>query len=140
MKLDLTSLKKAVKSLSSALTVAYSSEQMDKMSVDARDAIKAGVIQKFEFTYELCWKFIKRRLEDDLGSAYIDGLSRRELFRIGAEHRLIDNVEVWMEYHDQRNETAHTYDEDTANEVFATAKKFLVDAAKLLSNLEAHNA
>ena len=36
-----------------------------------------------------------------------------------------------MEYHDARNETVHTYDENTAKDVFETAQKFLVDAEKI---------
>ena len=138
--LDLSSLKKAIKSLKSAWKVALSAEQMGKMSPEARETVKAGVIQNFEFTYELCWKFMKRWLGNNLGSANVDGLNRRELFRLAAEHRLITDVDAWMEYHDQRNETAHTYDEETAAEVFETAKRFLADAEKFLTNLEAHNA
>ena len=44
-----------------------------------------------------------------------------------------------MEYHDARNETAHTYDEATAEDVFETAQKFLADARELLQALEARN-
>lgn len=139
MMLDLASLNKAIKALKAALGVASSEAQMSKMSQDAKDTIRAGVIQSFEFTYELCWKFMKRWLENNLGSAYVDGVNRRELFRLGAEHHLISQVDKWMEYHDQRNETAHTYDQKTAEEVFATAKDFLQDAEELLVNLVKRN-
>jgi len=44
-----------------------------------------------------------------------------------------------MEYHDARNETFHTYDEDTAEDVFETAREFLADAGKLLQALEVRN-
>ena len=44
-----------------------------------------------------------------------------------------------MEYHDARNEISHTYDEDTAEDVFGTAREFLADAEKLLKALEARN-
>lgn len=135
--LDLSSLIKAIKSLRSSLRVALATV---KRSKEEQDTIKAGVIQNFEFTYELCWKFLKRWLGNNLGSAYVDGVSRRELFRLGVEHRLINNVDAWMEYHDRRNETAHTYDENTAEEVFETARKFIKDAEEFLANLEARNA
>lgn len=137
--LDLASLKKAVNSLKTALNVACSDEQMHKMSKDAQNTIKAGVIQNFEFTYELCWKFMKRWLGNNLGSAYVDGVNRRELFRLGVEHHLISDIDNWMEYHDKRNETAHTYDEATAEEVFESAIKFLKDAEELLLNIEKRN-
>ena len=72
-------------------------------------------------------------------TVYVDGVTRRQLFRLSAEHRLVGDVDRWMEYHDARNETAHTYDESTAEDVFETAKKFLADAQKLLQALEARN-
>lgn len=138
--LDLSSLKKAVNSLGIALKVACSNDQVAKLGNEVKDTIRAGVIQNFEFTYELCWKFMKRWLGDSLGSAYIDGVSRRELFRLAAEQHLIGRVEPWIEYHDMRNETAHTYDKTTAEEVFESAKKFIKDAEAFLSSLEKRNA
>jgi nucleotidyltransferase substrate binding protein (TIGR01987 family) len=113
---------------------------MASLSNAAKETIRAGVIQNFEFTYELCWKFLKRWLGNNLGSTYIDGVSRRELFRLAAEHHLIDEVEAWMEYHEKRNETAHTYEKTTAEEVFQTAKKFINDAQQLLAHLKKQNA
>ena len=75
----------------------------------------------------------------NLGGVYMEGVSRRQLFRLSAEHRLVNDVDRWMEYHDARNETAHTYDENTAEDVFETAQKFLIDAQKLLQAIEANN-
>jgi nucleotidyltransferase substrate binding protein (TIGR01987 family) len=139
MKLDLSSLCKAVESLGRTLAVANDKDFIAGLSDDQKDAIRAGVIQNFEFTYELCWKFMKRWLEANLGSANVEGVSRRQLFRLSAENRLIDDVDEWMEYHDARNETSHTYDEGTAEDVFGTARDFLADAAQLLKALEARN-
>jgi len=139
MKLDLSSLRKAVESLEKTIRVADDDAFMSRLEEDQKQAVKAGVIQNFEFTYELCWKFMRRWLEVNLGSVYVAGVSRRQLFRLSAEHRLVGDVDRWMEYHDARNETAHTYDESTAEDVFDTAKKFLADAQKLLQALEARN-
>ncbi|MBI5700226.1 nucleotidyltransferase substrate binding protein [Candidatus Saganbacteria bacterium] len=139
MALDLSSLEKAVNSLKISLSIACSDEQMGKMSNDVKDTIRAGVIQNFELTYELCWKFMKRWLGNNLGSANIDGVNRRELFRLAAEYHLLSDVDKWMEYHDMRNETAHTYDKTTAKEVFESAVKFLKDAEEFLSNIIKQN-
>ncbi len=139
MKLDLSSLRKAVESLEKTIRVVDDNTFMSRLNEDQKEAVRAGVIQTFEFTYELCWKFMRRWLEVNLGSVYVAGVSRRQLFRLGAEHRLLSDVDKWMEYHDARNETVHTYDENTAKDVFETAQKFLVDAQKLLQALEAHN-
>jgi len=139
MKLDLSSLVKAVESLKRTLEVASDKSFMSGLSNKQKDTIRAGVIQNFEFTYELCWKFLRRWLDVNLGSAYVEGVTRRQLFRLGAENKLIDDVNQWMEYHDARNETSHTYDENTAEDVFATACEFIAEAEKLLKALEARN-
>ncbi len=76
MKLDLSSLRKAVKSLEETLNVANDNKFMSQLSVFQANAVRAGVIQHFEFTYEICWKFMKRWLEINLGSVYVDGVPR----------------------------------------------------------------
>jgi len=138
MALDLSSLKKAIASLEKALNVA-TPKFLEDMSEDQQEVIKAGVIQNFEFTYELCWKFMKRWLEVNIGTAYVEGVTRRELFRLSAENKLIDDVDQWMEYHDARNETSHTYDQDTADDIFQVAQTFFSDALELLQVLEEKN-
>lgn len=138
MALDLGSLRKAVDSLGRALKVA-SSQIKGKVDTESKEVIRAGVIQNFEFTYELCWKYIKRWLEINGVGAEIDGVSRKELFRIAAESRLISDVERWFEYHSARNETAHTYDPVKAGEIYSIAETFAADAKKLLRELEKRN-
>src|SRR3989339_681433 len=119
MPLDLSSLKKAVDSLDRAIKVAVGSRNPVQDEV-----IRAGVIQNFEFTYELCWKFMKRWLELNGGGASIDGSTRKELFRLAAESRLITGVENWFRYHTARNETAHTYDPTKAAEIYSLVGPF----------------
>ena len=134
MPLDLSRFEKAVDSLGRAIKVAGGNNNFDQVEV-----IRAGVIQNFEFTYELCWKFMKRWLEVNAGTAAADGSTRKELFRLAAESRLITGVENWFRYHAARNETAHTYDPAKAAEIFALAAPFAIDARGLLKALEARN-
>lgn len=116
MALDLSSLRKAVGSLERAINVANAIIE-GAVDTDQEKVIRAGVIQNFEFTYELCWKFIKRWLEENAGGSAVDGLTMKELFRLVAEKQLIKDVEAWFEYHKQRNKTAHTYNENTAENI-----------------------
>lgn len=139
MSLELEPLKKAIASLKGVLERANDDDLMSSLDDVTRYGLKSGVIQNFEFTYELCWKFIKRWLEENLGSTYVDGVSRRELFRIAAENRLIDDVDLWMDYHHARNQTSHTYDEAKAQKVFETANKFIQDAERLYAIIETRN-
>lgn len=139
MPIELDSLRKSVVALRGVLTKSDDAEFMRGLDEIAQNAIKSGVIQHFEFTYELCWKFVKRWLETNVSPVVADGVTRRELFRQGAEHRLIDDVERWMRHHDARNQTAHTYDYRIAESVYAAAHGFTRDAKKLLEALEARN-
>ena len=136
MNLDLTSLYKSINSLDRAINV-YEKESIsnDKNS-DLMQTLSAGVIQNFEFTYELCWKFMKRWLDENIGSTVADGVTRRELFRLSAENKLINDVDKWMEFHRSRNLTSHTYDEKTADEVLAYAIKFVIYAKDFLKNFD----
>jgi nucleotidyltransferase substrate binding protein (TIGR01987 family) len=138
MNLDLSPFENALAALRDALEFSRD-PLMDRLSPSQRNTVQAGVIQAFEFSYELAWKFMKRWLEQNLGSAYVDGVSRRQLFRLAAESRLIDEVGNWFEYHEARNRTSHTYDPKRAAEVFAVIPAFFDDAQLLLQNLKARN-
>ena len=139
MALELGSLQKAVSALAGVLAKSDDREFMSRQDEVTRNAIRSGVILHFEFTYELCWKFIKRWLETNVSATAIDGVTRRELFRWAAENRLIDDVEQWMRYHEARSLTSHTYQSEIAERVYATAHDFAPDAARLLAALEKRN-
>jgi len=137
--LDLSSLQKAVSALTAVLAKSEDAGFMGRLDDVARDAIKAGAIQHFKCTDELCWKFIKRWLETNISVTAAEGVTRRELFRLGAENRLIDDVEQWMRYHEARNLTSHIYQPEIAERVYRAAHDFARDAARLLTALEARN-
>jgi nucleotidyltransferase substrate binding protein (TIGR01987 family) len=132
MPLDLTSFEKALVSLARAIA---RSEQ-----APADEELRDAVIQRFEFTYELAWKSLKRRLEEEVAEpASVDRLSFHDLLREAAERGLVADVEAWMEYRRQRNITAHTYDTDKARSVHRTALSFYPDARALLRELGRRN-
>ena len=129
MNLNISSLEKAIASLEKAILRAK------KNPVD--EEVRDSVIQRFEYTYELCWKMLRRRLELDSPSpTTISSLGFKDLIREGAQFGLIQNPEAWFEYRRQRNITSHTYHEEKAISVYQTALVFLEDAQKLLSALQ----
>lgn len=132
MKLDLSSFDKALKSLERSLL----RSQKDVLDEELRDA----VIQRFEYTYEISWKMMKRELEiESSHPSSIDTLSFRDLLREAAEKGLIADVEAWFEYRDARNRTSHTYDESSAKLVYDAALRFFSDAQSLLTELKRRN-
>ena len=136
MSLQLDSLTKSIDALERSVKTASS---LDTSDDDLWETVRAGVIQNFEVAYEQCGKMMKRWLEENMGRTYVDGVTRRELFRIAAESHLITDVEQWMDYHTERNQTSHTYDEETAQSVFEETTRFAHDARQFLRTLEAHN-
>jgi len=132
MKLDFGSLVKATDSFNRAIARSQSSPKDEEL----RDA----VIQRFGYTYELCWKMLKRKIEQDVPNpAEIDLLSFRELIREGAERGFIREAEEWMVFREQRNITSHTYDRKKAESVYKTALRFYPEAVALLKELQKRN-
>ena len=131
--LELTSLQKAIDSLGDSL---HWYEKTDNIP---EDILRDSVIQRFEYTYELSWKMMKRWLEINLGSTYVDGISRKELFRYANEHHLITDPAKWFSYHEARNQTSHIYNESMAKDVFKVIGSFLNDAELLYKQLIRHN-
>ncbi len=134
MALDLSSFRKALASLEEA--VAFSAPEADE---HLRNIVRAGVVKNFEFTYELCWEFMKRWLETNVEPTVADGVTRRELFRLAAEQRLIDDVDAWMSYHEARNQTSQRYDAEVAEMACLAARDLFLNARALLTALEARN-
>lgn len=73
-----------------------------------------GLIQAFEFTFELSWNTIKDYFES-LGETDIQG--SRDAFRLAFKRGLIVDGETWMNMIKSRTQTTHTYNEDTAKKI-----------------------
>jgi nucleotidyltransferase substrate binding protein (TIGR01987 family) len=79
---------------------------------------KQGLIQSFEFTYELAWNCIKD-FYMYLGDAdNIQG--SRDAFRLVGKRQLLpmDDVTILMETIKSRQQTSHSYNEETAEEIY----------------------
>ena len=127
--LDLSSLKNALTSLNEALNARK--EQSDNLFI--RDAS----IQRFEYTYELACKMLKRYLEmTEANPAEIDQMSFPTLIRTGAEKGLLKNSwDKWSYYRTARNLTSHTYNEVKAVEVCQIIPDFFEEASFLYEQL-----
>ncbi|PKN74077.1 MAG: nucleotidyltransferase [Candidatus Cloacimonetes bacterium HGW-Cloacimonetes-3] len=128
MPIILSSLDKAINSLDRAIIRSVAAPEDEEL----RDA----VIQRFEYTYELCWKLLKRRLESDSPNpALLDTMNFKDMIRLGAETGYIAEPQKWFEYREQRNKTVHIYDEREAKKVYQAVLGFITDAKLLYENL-----
>lgn len=73
-----------------------------------------GLIQCFEYTYELAWNSIKDLFE---AQGEVSIIGSRDAFRLAFKRGLIENGETWMEMIKSRVLTSHTYNEEVAEEI-----------------------
>jgi nucleotidyltransferase substrate binding protein (TIGR01987 family) len=85
---------------------------------------KEGLIQRFEYTFELAWKTLKDYLEYQK----VEVSFPREVIKAAFHHGLIIDGEVWMDMLEQRNLLAHTYDEDRFQKAVSMIKNYYYEA------------
>jgi nucleotidyltransferase substrate binding protein (TIGR01987 family) len=129
MKLDIASLGNAVQRLREGLT-RYEREAKDEQ-------IRDGLIQRFEFTYELSHKMLQRYLREAAPSP--DEIARMpfaDLIRTGnAQGLLRGDWPVWRRFREMRSRTSHTYDAKVASQVVSAIPEFLEEAEHLYAEL-----
>ncbi|MBF0153508.1 MAG: nucleotidyltransferase substrate binding protein [Magnetococcales bacterium] len=100
--------------------------------------VRDGVIQRFEFTYELAHKSLRRYLEVTAASPNVlDEISFQDLIRTGYEQGLLlHSWDRWKEYRQCRTNTSHAHDEIKAGRVLETIPAFLAEVHFLLEQLQ----
>lgn len=78
---------------------------------DLSDLEKEGLIQRFEYTFELAWKTLKDYLE----SKEVDVKFPRDVIKAAFHYEIVQEGEVWMDMLEKRNLLAHTYSEERFN-------------------------
>jgi nucleotidyltransferase substrate binding protein (TIGR01987 family) len=93
-----------------------------------------GLIQSFEYTYELAWTTLKDFFEDQ-GESNLFG--SRDAFRLAFKRGLFEDGETWMKMIESRALTSHTYNEETAKAVAQSIRgAFFPEFVKLRTRLE----
>ena len=128
--LDLTALENSIKRLGEVLD-RYKNAKND-------DVIRDSVIQRFEFTYSIALKtlrkyFIERAfIVDD-----VNKFSFNDMIRTASKMNLIkSDLEKWTKFREMRNLTSHTYDENVALQVVSIVPDFYEEISFLLKNLK----
>jgi len=130
MKLNLPLLARAIDRLDEG----WQRYQQDIGDTQIRD----GLIQRFEFTYELSLKTLRRYFELTADSwARIKALSFDNFIRHAWDEGLLNvQIKQWRTFREKRNITSHTYDEKKAVEVCAVIPEFLIEAKYLYAAIQ----
>ncbi len=92
-----------------------------------------GLIQAFEYTYELAWNALKDYLEAQ-GETDIHG--SRDALRLAFQRGLIEDGETWMDMIRSRTLTSHTYNEELARQIAtAVSQQYFPQFVKLHETL-----
>jgi len=130
MKLDTTSLGNAVRRLREGLA-RYQSEPMDEQ-------LRDGLIQRFEFTYKLSHKMLRRYLRETAASPdEVDRMPFADLIRTGnAQGLLRSDWPAWRQFREMRARPSHTYDTKVAAQVASAIPVFAEEAEYLYAELQ----
>lgn len=82
---------------------------------------KEGVIQRFEYTWELAWKLLKDYL--DSNGVALDTITPAAVIKAAFAAKIIENGDVWMRALDARNKMSHTYNFKTFEQTIADIQK-----------------
>lgn len=88
-------------------------------TLDEDDLYLDATIQRFEFTFELAWKLMKAVLEYE----GIEATSPRSSIREAWKQHIIGDAEKWLDMQVKRNLSSHTYNEETAQDIYRHIKE-----------------
>ena len=128
--LDIIALQNSIKRLSEVI-IRYQKEQDD-------DAVRDAVIQRFELTYSILLKTLRKYFID---RAFViedvNQMSFNDMVRTACQLNLLkSNLEKWTQFREMRNLTSHTYDEEIALKVVAIVPEFYQEALYLVEKLK----
>jgi nucleotidyltransferase substrate binding protein (TIGR01987 family) len=85
---------------------------------------KEGVVQRFEYTFELAWKTLKDFMEE--GGLVISPVTPRQVLKDAFGAKILADGQVWIDMLGDRNRLSHTYDAIVFEEaVAAIAARYL---------------
>lgn len=105
----------------------------------AQEVFRNAIVKSYELTQETAFKLLKKSLKVyGHGGNKLEALPIKDVLRLAAAHDLMSLAEVerWFRYRDNRNNTAHDYGEQFAQETLVLIPAFLQDIATLADTLQ----
>ena len=98
--------------------------------------VQEGIVQRFEYTFELAWKTLKDRMEAD--GLQLERISPKYIFKDAYKSKYIDNIELWIEMTNDRNLMSHTYDSSKLTEMLKNIKELYYSEIRKLYDYFKH--
>ena len=98
-----------------------------------------SLIKSFEMTLEQSGKLLRKKITPYFASKKaVDALSFKDLFRHAFKHSLLESNEVerWLQYRDNRNNTTHDYGQAFAEKTLSLIDEFILDVQNLKKIIE----
>ena len=130
MIIDTTYYERCIRTLQNAYTM-LKKENSENIEYDM---YRSACIKEFEIILEQSGKLLRKVLNPYFHTSQeVDKLYFKEIFRHALLHSLITDeaCERWLEYRDNRNNTAHDYGVDFAKETLVLLPQFITDALEL---------
>ncbi len=135
MALNVDHLLRTVATLESAL-IALQRPENDEILLDL---YRNAAIKSFELSLETAGKLLRKALKAYFGAPrVVDSLVFNDVLRHAGKHALLDleAVERWLNYRANRNQTAHDYGEEFANQTLKLLPAYVADARVLADKLK----
>ena len=137
-KIDTTYLERCIKTLEKAFALL---QEADPEQIDF-DMYRSASVKEFEIILEQCGKLLRKCLKPYYHSSKaVDQLHFKEVFRQAVLRSIItpDLCERFLEYRDNRNNTAHDYGVNFASETLRLLPNFISDAATVAAAINLQN-
>lgn len=102
----------------------------ERKLMELSDLEQEGVIQRFEFCYELAWKTMKDFLDEQ--GAVVEPLTPRAVIKAAYAAEIISDGQVWIDMMLHRNILSHNYDSSNFKEVLTALVDHYLQAFRQL--------
>lgn len=137
MTIDTMFFKRCIQTLDKAYSMV---KQVEESSIEY-DMYRSACVKEFEIILEQAGKLLRKCLKDFAHSPkMVDRMIFKDIFRQAAQHDLLtlEQAERWLEYRDNRNNTAHDYGKKFAEYTLRLLPEFIKDAMALEQSVSLH--
>jgi nucleotidyltransferase substrate binding protein (TIGR01987 family) len=105
----------------------------NKKMAEFSDLEKEGIIQRFEFTFELAWKTLKDYLE--YTGVKLEQITPRHVIKMAFAAGILKDGQIWIDMLEHRNLMPHTYDKNILDEAYGLILSQYLIVLKEIYNL-----